>query len=543
MKGLVKYCIVINILLLFAGCSRSPYRRQFADLQPLLEQSQKVDSCLQVLQGIDTTRLVRNADKARFSLLYAMALDKNYIDTTDLSVLKPAIDRYLKRRHLCRRDKFYTWYYRGRIEENARENDASLTSYLMAERYMGSVKDVYKTRLYFGLERVYIHTISHFKAHQCAQQALKYAKSSADSFNICVALSDCASGAAILRDEESAIDYFNEYNALFQNNPAYLDSPKYLRAKMVYFQYHIGEYADSARYYLNRYLSSCINETPYYPSCLLIAISLGDFDTAVSLFDDYEKECHDNADYPSTYYYIRYKIREHFGDITGAFDDLRRDKNLIDRTVMFNLDNEIQSMDIKYKHELSRMRVLYSSIACAAIFIAVLLLLLLIMRKRQYRYSMLQKEYFIVKRESDFFTKNREDNIDRIGERVIEIAKKIGNQRIRNVYEASKYLSGISGSESFAEFLSFLTVINCNHFLSMLVDKNLDKKEVSVCVLLLLNVRVNELEDILQKKSSYNLTRDIRAKLGFKGSSSNLRHILENMYAGLPSVETSFGKS
>ena len=113
----MKRAIKISLLLLLAVLMLSssyPYgnpapRRTLRILMPLLERSEKVDSCLTVLRSIDTTTLTRPADKARWSLLYAMALDKNYIDTTDLSVLQPAIDHYTHWTHLNRLDKFYTW--------------------------------------------------------------------------------------------------------------------------------------------------------------------------------------------------------------------------------------------------------------------------------------------------------------------------------------------------------------------------------------------------------------------------------------------------
>lgn len=41
------------------------------------------DSALVVMETIDTSRLAGKAQRARYSLLYSMALDKNYIDTAD----------------------------------------------------------------------------------------------------------------------------------------------------------------------------------------------------------------------------------------------------------------------------------------------------------------------------------------------------------------------------------------------------------------------------------------------------------------------------
>ena len=63
--------IATALLLSMAFCSckvvraSRPVRESFRTLQPLLLRSEKVDSCLLVLRGIDTTTLSRPSDKAK----------------------------------------------------------------------------------------------------------------------------------------------------------------------------------------------------------------------------------------------------------------------------------------------------------------------------------------------------------------------------------------------------------------------------------------------------------------------------------------------
>ena len=124
----------VAAVLLATSCrSGDDARARMRRLEPKLLASEQVDSCLAVLRCIDTASLVRPADRARYALLHAMALDKNYIDTTDLSVIAPAADYYLRWYRPSRSKKFYTWYYKARIEENARRYDAALDGYLHAE--------------------------------------------------------------------------------------------------------------------------------------------------------------------------------------------------------------------------------------------------------------------------------------------------------------------------------------------------------------------------------------------------------------------------
>ena len=53
--------------------------------------------------------------KAKHALLYSMALDKNYIDVTNDSIIAPAIDYYSK--NGSNEDKLLTSYYMGRIDK------------------------------------------------------------------------------------------------------------------------------------------------------------------------------------------------------------------------------------------------------------------------------------------------------------------------------------------------------------------------------------------------------------------------------------------
>ena len=55
------------------------------------------DSALAILESVDTLDLRTKSLRARYSLLYTMALDRNDIFSTDLKVITPAV-RYYERR-------------------------------------------------------------------------------------------------------------------------------------------------------------------------------------------------------------------------------------------------------------------------------------------------------------------------------------------------------------------------------------------------------------------------------------------------------------
>lgn len=55
------------------------------------------DSAMAIIDAIDTLQLTSAERRARYALLKSMALDKNYIDLTNMDVLQPAIDYYIDR--------------------------------------------------------------------------------------------------------------------------------------------------------------------------------------------------------------------------------------------------------------------------------------------------------------------------------------------------------------------------------------------------------------------------------------------------------------
>ena len=121
--------LLILILLLSACCiSSCTGGRQQENLdraESLMEAHP--DSALNILDGIDKSKLGSKKERARYALLMSMALDKNYIDTTTFDVLQPAIDYYLKKGNPD--EKLRTYYYQGRIYQNQGDLDSALNSF------------------------------------------------------------------------------------------------------------------------------------------------------------------------------------------------------------------------------------------------------------------------------------------------------------------------------------------------------------------------------------------------------------------------------
>lgn len=134
----------VAVMVLSCSCHPDPARRSLDTAEELMWS--EPDSSLVILESIDTSSLNTSKIKARYSLLYSMALDKNYIDTTDISIIEPALVFYGRKG--CSRDKMLSLYYSGRIYFNRQEYAKAILQYTNARQY--AENDNYYLGLIYG---------------------------------------------------------------------------------------------------------------------------------------------------------------------------------------------------------------------------------------------------------------------------------------------------------------------------------------------------------------------------------------------------------
>lgn len=122
--------ILISLSLIFSmsSCYNHVENKALDHAEALMETHP--DSAMAILETIDQATLYSKPAQARYALLMSMALDKNYIDTTDFKVLQPAIDYYLSKG--TPNEKLRTYYYQGRIFQNQGDRDNALNTFAKA---------------------------------------------------------------------------------------------------------------------------------------------------------------------------------------------------------------------------------------------------------------------------------------------------------------------------------------------------------------------------------------------------------------------------
>lgn len=172
MKG--KYAILWVLLLIsFYGCSD---KKTITDTLHRAEalMNEYPDSAYTLLQTLPVDELQQTGNRARYALLYSQALDKNYIDETNDSLINIAVDYYRTTDDV--HSRFLAFYYQGRVYTNAGELHKAILAYTEAEQLADEVKDGYLLGL------LYTQMGDIYKNYYDYPNSLKAFKQAADSY-------------------------------------------------------------------------------------------------------------------------------------------------------------------------------------------------------------------------------------------------------------------------------------------------------------------------------------------------------------------------
>ena len=134
----IHFIVILLCALMLSSCADKEVSRALSRADELMWT--KPDSALVILKSLDTTALHGKSQKARYSLLYSMALDRNYVETTDARIIMPAVKYY--ERHGSQDDRLKALFYFGRMQVNAGEYDKAVVTLSRALEYSDEVSDM-----------------------------------------------------------------------------------------------------------------------------------------------------------------------------------------------------------------------------------------------------------------------------------------------------------------------------------------------------------------------------------------------------------------
>lgn len=149
------------------------------------------DSALAALESIDTLSLKVKAQRARYSLLYTMALDRNWIDTTDLRIIQPAVSYY--ERHGSKDDKMCLYYYLGSIQFNRGELLSAIRSFIQAKEFSESTADyTFRGLILSAISDIYARNNSYSENILYSEEAIDNFEKAGDSLRVWITMGSLA---------------------------------------------------------------------------------------------------------------------------------------------------------------------------------------------------------------------------------------------------------------------------------------------------------------------------------------------------------------
>ena len=168
--------------------------------------NERPERALEMLDSLAASGVRGKSVEARLSLLRSMALDKNAMDTADVSIVLPAVRYYGRRGDGLR--KAQTYFYYGRILQNGGDGEAALEAISKAELYAERTDDLYLRGLIADSMGQYFEQEYEFKtAISLYLKALDYFKDVDNSLNMRYMHESLSRVYIILDNTSEALDH------------------------------------------------------------------------------------------------------------------------------------------------------------------------------------------------------------------------------------------------------------------------------------------------------------------------------------------------
>lgn len=203
----MKYIISLLVLLSLFGCSNNTRIEQELSHAANLMRNEP-DSSLRIIESIDPDDISRRSTRAKYALLYSQALDKNYEDTDDDSLMRIAY-RYYNKRMCSDSLRFLLNYHYGRIYQNGDDFQEAIRYYLTAEKYaLTARKNYFLGLVYTRIGEVYSDQMNYHGMLEYYQKAYNAWKKLHNPVFGNSAILNIANAYLSLDDTDNAVKYY-----------------------------------------------------------------------------------------------------------------------------------------------------------------------------------------------------------------------------------------------------------------------------------------------------------------------------------------------
>lgn len=531
--------IIILAIFLFSCNGHSKHWETLSQIESYIEE--KPDSALVTLEQIDLSELSGKEEKAKYALLYSMALDKNFIDKTDFDVLQPAIDYYEDNGSAT--DKLRTCYYQGRIYQNLGNDALAMESFVKAISKGDESNDVLtKARIYFAQSKIYYSLCEWDNFIETNKSAASHFQEAGAYNSYANCLVGIINGYTLKDDSENALLYINECKRM-------LDAISSTRLAYFYSAYLVYV----TKYGSKQEISSLIDE---YKNAVPVTntdwLTLADAYIQIERYDDALQSVCQYSNESDATQEIKYKAL-----VSKIYEKLRRFEDSLNAYKEYMMISDstnyaIMRQDTKFveeRHNLelqtlkereSKIRVILWS----ALFIVILLTIIVFIR---YRLKVNRMGKAIAEQETEKYRllylqmEEERDNLTNLLAQSEELAPDVKTAVGKRLELLNKFFTAFitnnsdidrNASKEMEELLAnkdtFMVSTKLafagSHpkFIKYLEDRGLTDWEISYCCLYALGLKGKEVGSYIKMRSHYNNSSEVREKLGINEHDTNL---------------------
>lgn len=546
-----RYIIILIVLLSLASCTKhSEHWETLAQVESYIEE--RPDSALVVLQGIDNEELANDEEQAKHALLLSMALDKNYIDKTDFEVLQPAIDYYEDNGSAT--DKLRTYYYQGRIYQNAGNDASAMMSFVNAiDKGAESNNNLTKARTLVAQSTIYYSLMKWDKVYDVSIDAANYYFELGRINNYILSLLRCIGGCLQNNNYDKAKELLDKCYQHIENLPESIVSEIY-SYNLLCLSYL--DNADAVHQVINEYKEHVADNKIDY---LVIAGAYTDiraYNEAESTLQKIDVSTFKDEYRVLKYYTTLLRIYEHKRDFNSAYEVYKKFNELNDSIVLSIFESDTQFVEERHNLEMQKVketeaknRLTIIVLGCAVALMASLYIINLIrkqLKKSRVENAQLLSEkalyeqmYNEVVAERDALNEMIANNT--IKEEAMEIIKRrLGvlntiivshlsakDTDIKRANEELEHL--IANRNDFIKSTRLTLEKNYPHFFAYLKDKGLEEFEIDFCCLYAIGLKGKEIKAYTNLSRHYKDSSEVRQKLGLSESDTNLSNFLQKL--------------
>ena len=525
---------VVCAVTLVISCKDDQIDSALTSVQMSLSDNPK--SSLETLELLDNQTLKTREQKAKYALLYSIALDKNYIDVTKDSIIAPAVKYY--EYHGTQEEKFLCNFYQARIYENAGDNKSALLSAVKAESTDTSKVSAEDKCLLYALKGRIYHaewriqeSIEAYKlacryaliAGKCRHYAY-YALKVAD---MCIYDNDVDNSHEYVMAAEKYKSYFtlgeiHHYHRLVLLNM--IDTEEDADTCLEHAQKYIEEYPQQGM--INWHIIA------------RVYLYAGDPDIAYKMLQKYAMYHDVTSD--ASYYGNLADILDAVGNHKEALEAHRTFAMLVKKKDVARHLSDIKLVEERFENELIQSR--QNHVMSYAIGIAILLLVISIYislkwrkERRRNRNDLrdLQQEYdaLVALKErmdstyhylsSQMTAQSYTDHELRVvlGQRIKSLSAFLQNPIPDSLSKVAAQIDDLKKNKNYiVDSIGLLYAVTYPDFVSELRSHDLTSSEIGYCCLYVLGLNIPEAGEVIGKVSSiYNVNSSIRKKLCISG--------------------------